>query len=72
MHLRYGVGILTALEKLVSHVAVETLTDNPALSSKYGGKSCFILPKPFQKLVQIHTGVFIQKHTRLVRQCFSW
>jgi len=51
------VGIHTTLERLVSHVAVETPIIKPALRSKYGGKSSFVLPKPFQKLVQIHTGV---------------
>jgi len=30
----------------------------------YGGKSCFILALSFQKLVQIHMDVFIQKHTK--------
>jgi len=42
-------------------MAVETATVKPTLSSTvYDGRSCFILPKPFQKLVQIHTGAFIQ------------
>ena len=40
------------------------LNPRSATSSLYGRKSCFILPKPFQKLVQIHTNVFIQKHIR--------
>jgi len=62
--MRQGVDIHTTLEKLVSHVTVETPIIKPPLSSKYGEKSCFALPKPFQKLVQIHTGVFIQKHIR--------
>jgi len=59
------VGIHTTPEKLIaSYVAVETLVVKRALSSKYGGISCFVLPKPFQKLVQIHTGVFIQMYIR--------
>ena len=54
-------SILTTLENLASHMAVETATVKPTLSSTvYDGRSCFILPKPFQKLVQIHTGAFIQ------------
>jgi len=61
MHLLYGVSILTTLEKLASHVGVETPTVKPALGSVYGGKSCFILLKLFQKLVQIRTDVVIQK-----------
>ena len=35
MHLRSGVSILTTLEKLASHMAVETPTGKPALSSKH-------------------------------------
>jgi len=52
------VRILTTLKKLASHVAVEIPIVKPALSSKFMvGKSCFILTKPFQNLVQIHAGV---------------
>jgi len=50
MHLLEGVTILTTLEKLASHVAVETPTVKPGLSSKYMvGKAALL--KPFQKLV---------------------
>jgi len=49
MHLRYGVSILTTLEKLALHVAVQTPTVKPVLSSKYTvGKAAFYFQNHFK------------------------